>query len=105
MYVLYLWREDAILAIVCKGLPITTTIAGDWLNNLIFHDDIKCDTDNGYTIIYVGAIILYVCQMLIIHFAQKILGSTESFLIYTYGFAQHHMIGVTVCLYSFTVIT
>ena len=104
MYILYLRHEDAIFTIVCTGLSITTTIAGDWLNSLIFHDDIKCDTDNGYTIIYVRAIILYECQVLMIHFAQKNLGSAESFLIYTYGFALHHMIGVTVCLYSFTVI-
>ena len=25
-------------------------------------------------------------------------------LIYAYGFMQHHMIGITVCLYRFTVI-
>ena len=30
--------------------------------------------------------------------------SAESFLIYAYGFMQHHMIGVTVHLYSFAVL-
>ena len=39
----------------CTGLPITTTIAGQWLNSLIFHDNIKCITANGLTIIYDGA--------------------------------------------------
>ena len=28
----------AILAILCTGLPITTTIFGKWLNSLIVHD-------------------------------------------------------------------
>ena len=37
------------------NLPITTTLAGEWLNRLIFHDDIKSITANGYMIIYVGA--------------------------------------------------
>ena len=50
--------------------------------------------------IYAGAD--YICHVTIIHFAQKIFGevATESFLIYIYGFMQHHMIGVTVCLYA-----
>ena len=30
--------------------------------------------------------------------------SAQSFLLYTYDFEQLYMIGVTVCLYSFTVI-
>ena len=38
-YILYIRREDAILAILCIGL--CTTFAGGWLNGLIFHDDIK----------------------------------------------------------------
>ena len=38
------------------GRDITTTIAGEWLNSLIFHNDIKCITANGQTIIYVDAI-------------------------------------------------
>ena len=66
------------------NLPITTTLAGEWLNRLIFHDDIKSITANGYMIIYVGA--NYICHMMIIHFMQKIMGSTELFLIYAYGF-------------------
>ena len=37
-------------------------------------------------------------------FHTKKLGSAELFLIYFYGFAQCHMIRVTVCLYGFAVI-
>ena len=51
MYVciLYLRLEDAMLEILCTGLPITTTIAGECLlNYLIFHDDIKCITASIY---------------------------------------------------------
>ena len=29
--------------------------AGEWLNSLIFHDEVKCITADGQTIIYVGA--------------------------------------------------
>ena len=32
-----------ILAILCVELPITT-VAGEWLNSSIFHDNIKCIT-------------------------------------------------------------
>ena len=42
-----------------------------------------------------GAII---CHMIIIHFAQEVSESTESFL-YAYGFMRLHMIGITVHLY------
>ena len=52
---LYLRCKDTILVILCTNLPITTTIAGQWLNILIFHDDIKCITANGQMIIYVDA--------------------------------------------------
>ena len=45
-----------------------------------------------------------ISYMTIIHFIQKVLRSAESFLISTYGFAQCHIIRVTVCLYSLTVI-
>ena len=55
VYILYLKHEDPILAIMFMNLPITTTLAGEWLNRLIFHGDIKCSTANGYMIIYVGA--------------------------------------------------
>ena len=42
--------------ILYMGLPITTTtIADEWLNNLIFPDNNKCITVNGWVIIYVGA--------------------------------------------------
>ena len=47
MYILYLWCEDAILAILCMGLPITITVAGEWLNSLILHDDNKSIAANG----------------------------------------------------------
>ena len=47
VYILYLMREDAVLAILCMSLAITTTIADQWLNSLIFHSDIKCITANG----------------------------------------------------------
>ena len=60
-------RVDAILAILCTNLAITITIAGHWLNHLIFHGDIKCITASGKMIIYVGA--EYICHVTIIHFA------------------------------------
>ena len=49
IYILHLRHKDTILTILCIGLrkPITNTLAGEWLNNLIFHDDIKCITTNG----------------------------------------------------------
>ena len=77
--------------ILCTALPVTTTVAGEWLGCLIFHDDIKCITANGQLIIYVGADYIYVsCDGY--SFCTKSLGSTLSFLLYTYGFKQHHMI-------------
>ena len=42
-----------VLTILCTCLPITTTIAGKWLNSLIFHDDNKYVKANGWAIIYV----------------------------------------------------
>ena len=54
MYILYLRCKDTILAILCTDLPITTTIAGEWLISLIFYDDIKCITANGQMIINAG---------------------------------------------------
>ena len=42
IHILYLRHEDAIFAILYMGLPISTTIVSEWLNYLIFHDDIKC---------------------------------------------------------------
>ena len=47
VYILYMRREDIILAILWMGIPITTTVASEWLSSLIFHDDIKCITANG----------------------------------------------------------
>ena len=80
MYILYLRSEDNILAILCMGLPITTTTAGQWLNNSMFHTDIKFIIKaNGQTIIYVGADHI----RHIIYFTQKLLGSTELSLMIT----------------------
>ena len=53
--ILYLRCKGTATAILCMGLPITITVAGKWLNSLIFYDDIKQITANGQTIIYVGA--------------------------------------------------
>ena len=41
--------------VLCTGLLITTTIAGEWLNSLILHDNIKCMTSNRQVMIYAGA--------------------------------------------------
>ena len=35
VYILYLRHANAILVILYMGLPITTSIAGQWLNSLI----------------------------------------------------------------------
>ena len=34
-----------ILVILCTGLSIITTVVGEWLNSLTFHDDLN--TANG----------------------------------------------------------
>ena len=39
-------HTDPILVILCTGLPITTILAGKWLNSLIWHGNIKCITAN-----------------------------------------------------------
>ena len=44
VYISYPRCKDAVLVILCMSLPTTTTVAGEWLNSLIFHDDIKCIT-------------------------------------------------------------
>ena len=44
-------------------------IAGKWLNSTIFHNNIKCITTNGQTMIYVSA--NCICLMTIIYFVQK----------------------------------
>ena len=56
MYILYQRHEDAIILLLCMSIPITITIAGHWLNSVIFHDDIKCNAANGQMIIYVSVI-------------------------------------------------
>ena len=48
MYILHLRREDATLVTPCSGLSITTTIAGKWLNSLIFHNDINFITADNH---------------------------------------------------------
>ena len=53
-HILYLKYEYAILMILCTGLPITTTIVVQWLNSLIFYNNIKCTAANGWIIIYTG---------------------------------------------------
>ena len=45
-----------------------------------------------------------ICHVTIIYFAKK-LEKDNSFLMFGYGFAQLHMVGVMVCLYGFAVIT
>ena len=74
VYILYLRREDTILVILCTSLPITITLADEWINSLIFHDDIKFMVP----IIYVTWWVLISCK--------KLLGSAKSFLIYAYSF-------------------
>ena len=80
VYILYLLTcEDAILTMVWLGPPIPTTLAGEWVNSLIVHGNIKCvAANNGQTIINVGAD--YTCHVMIIHFAPKYLRSIELFL-------------------------
>ena len=56
------------------GIPITTTNAGQRFSSLIFHDDIKCITAIGQTMIYIGVDYM-LCNVIIIHFVLKILGS------------------------------
>ena len=42
MYILYLRHEDAICTYSCvHGSTYHTTVAGEWINSLIF-DNIKC---------------------------------------------------------------
>ena len=45
-YILYFKGEQGMLVTPCSGLPITTTVADESLNSLIFHDDSKYVTDN-----------------------------------------------------------
>ena len=68
-----------VLAIQCMGLSLTTTLAGEWFNSLIFCDNIKCNTTNGSPIINAGA--NYICHITIIYFAQTKFEIAESFLI------------------------
>ena len=57
IYIIAKWHLlAATLHILCMDLPITTTtIADEWLNNLIFPDNNKCIMVNGHVIINVGA--------------------------------------------------
>ena len=49
------------------------------VEQLLFHDDIKCITTNGYTTIHVGTDI-WICYMTSNNFRQKMLKSAKSFL-------------------------
>ena len=49
----------------------TTCIAGEWLNNLIFHNDSKRVTANGQIMINVST--SKICHVTITHFVQKFL--------------------------------
>ena len=55
MDILYLRHRETILVILCMIVPIITAIACQWLNNLVFHGDIKCITANGEAMIHVSA--------------------------------------------------
>ena len=96
----YLKCEDATLAILCIDLLITTTIAGEWFNNLIFHDNKKYITANEQAIIYVGAD--PICQVIIIYFKKVFLELPRDSYI-PYGFRQLHMNVQTVhiCTYIY----
>ena len=50
-------------------LSITTTIASEWLNSLVFHDDSRYITANEQTTICAGNTDK-ICHMTIIYFAQ-----------------------------------
>ena len=54
--------------ILCMGLPITSTIASEYLNSSTLHDDINCITANGQKVIYVGGD--KTCHMMIIVWLQ-----------------------------------
>ena len=69
VYSFYLRCEDIVFAILSTRLPMTTTIAGKWLNNLTFHDDNKCITANGQMMINVG--LNKICYITIIYFVHK----------------------------------
>ena len=62
----------------------------------MFNDDIKCITAN---LCWAN----YVCHVTIIHFAINTFWKVQSFLIYAYGFAQRHMIGVTLHIHTYLV--
>ena len=70
--ILYLRSEDDIPVILCTGLSITTILAGEWLNSLIFHGDIKCITANGWMIIYVDQLYVWLGQRKWTKWAHKI---------------------------------
>ena len=71
-----------------------------WYNHNLFHD-IKCISANLKMTSYVGAIKYIMWWSFNLH---KKSGSTKSCLVYTYGSAQRHIIGLIVQLNSFTVI-
>ena len=70
VYILYLRYEDAIFVILCMGLSMITTIAGEWLNTLIFHGYINVlQLMDRQLFMWLP---IKLCYMMIIHFAQKV---------------------------------
>ena len=96
VHVLYLSHEDTIIAVLCMGLPITTSLADQWLNSLTFHDDIKY----VHYSLRKFTQILIICVMSQLFISCKILENAKSFLIYAYGFRQHHNYDIKQCFYQ-----
>ena len=46
--------------------------AWDYLSLTLFHDDDKCITANGQLILRMFTMLVPICEVAIIHFAQKI---------------------------------
>ena len=84
---MYLRRGDAIIAILCMGVSISTTIVDQWLaNSLIFNVSNKCITTNGDKIISVGVDNNYnVKRQKFSPYKISYIGCTESYLLYIYG--------------------
>ena len=86
-FILYLRSDNATLATLCMGLPITITIASKSLNSLTIHDNNKCITPNGQAITNVGAEKYVTVQLFyLLKYSLELL--CKSLFIYTYGFGQ-----------------
>ena len=76
-------------------VSISTTIVGEWLNSLIFHDDSKYVTANELTITCAGSN-NKIWHMKIIYFAQKFLKAViHYYYICINGFRQLDIIKYT----------